>query len=90
VSSVGFYSQEAPVRISAVMNACLICSNLTANVVLKTAVFCVVIPCRLVARTTSVRNLLFDIYHANGGSRYFRNVDNYQTVRGHVPEDINP
>jgi len=89
VSSVGCRKQEAPVRIATVMNACPIFFNLPANVVLKIAVFCVVTPCVLLARRTSGRNLLIDIYHENGGSRFFRNVDNYQTVRGHIPEDTN-
>jgi len=89
VSSVGRRKQEAPVRISSVMNTCLICFNLTSNVVLKIAVFCVVTPCVLLTTATSGRNLLIDIYHENGGSRFFWNVDNYQTVQGHIPEGTN-
>ena len=89
MSSVGCHKQEAPVRISTVMNICLMCFNLTAIVVLKIAVFCVVTSCVLLARTTCGRNLLIDIYHENGGSGFFRNVDNYQTVRGNIPEDTN-
>jgi hypothetical protein len=82
-------NQEAPVRICTVMSACLICFNLTANAVLKIAVFCVVTPCGLLARITSGRSLLIDIYHGDGGSKYLRNVDNYQTVRSHIPKDTN-
>jgi hypothetical protein len=78
VSSVGCRNQEAPVRIATVLKACFVCFNSTANVLLKIAVFCVVTPCGLLARTASGRNLLFYIHHENGGSRYLQNVDNYR------------